>query len=36
MHQTLEAGTRIYPLIQAAVAPPEEAPGEKTSEDEKN
>ena len=36
MHQTLEAGTRIYPLIQAAVAPPEEAPGEKSSEDEKN
>jgi len=36
MHQTLEAGTRIYPLIQAAVAPPEGAPGEKTSEDEKN
>lgn len=36
MHQTLEAGTQIYPLIQAAVAPPEEAPGEKTSEDEKN
>lgn len=36
MHQTLEAGTRIYPLIQAAVTPPEEEPGEKTSEDEKN
>ena len=36
MHQTLEAGTRIYPLIQAAVEPPEEELGEKTSEDEKN
>ena len=36
MHQTLEAGTRIYPLIQAAVTPPEEELGEKTSEDEKN
>lgn len=36
MHQTLEAGTRIYPLIQAAVEPPEEEPGEKSSEDEKN
>lgn len=36
MHQTLEAGTRIYPLIQAAVMPPEEELGEKTSEDEKN
>lgn len=29
MHQTLEAGTRIYPLIQAAVTPPEEELGEK-------
>lgn len=36
MHQTLEAGTRIYPLIQAAVTTPEEELGEKTSEDEKN
>ena len=36
MHQTLEAGARIYPLIQAAVEPPEEATGEKSSEDEKN
>ena len=36
MHQTLEAGTRIYPLIQAAVEPPEEDLGEKSSEDEKN
>lgn len=36
MHQTLEAGTRIYPLIQAAVEPPEEEPGGKSSEDEKN
>lgn len=36
MHQTLEAGTKIYPLIQAAVEPPEEEAGEKTSEDEKN
>ena len=36
MHQTLEAGTRIYPMIQAAVTPPEEELGEKTSEDEKN
>ena len=36
MHQTLETGTRIYPLIQAAVEPPEEEIGEKTSEDEKN
>ena len=36
MHQTLEAGTQIYPLIQAAVEPPEEEAGEKTSEDEKN
>ena len=36
MHQTLEAGTRIYPLIQDAVTPPEEELGEKTSEDEKN
>ena len=36
MHQTLEAGTRIYPLIQAAVVQPEEELGEKTSEDEKN
>lgn len=36
MHQTLEAGTRIYPMIQAAVTPPEEELGEKTPEDEKN
>lgn len=36
MYQTLEAGTRIYPMIQAAVTPPEEELGEKTSEDEKN
>ena len=36
MHQTLEAGTRIYPMIQAAVTPTEEELGEKTSEDEKN
>lgn len=36
MHQTLEAGARIYPMIQAAVTPPEEELGEKTSEDEKN
>lgn len=36
MHQTIEAGTQIYPLIQAAVEPPEEEAGEKTSEGEKN
>lgn len=36
MYQTLDAGTRIYPMIQAAVTPPEEELGEKTSEDEKN
>ena len=36
MHQTLEAGTRIYPLSQAAVTTPEEELGEKPSEDEKN
>lgn len=36
MHQTLEAGTQIYPLIKDAVEPPEEEAGEKTSEDEKN
>ena len=36
MHQTLEAGMQIYPLIQAAVETPEEDAGEKTSEDEKN
>lgn len=36
MHQTIEAGTKIYPLIQAAVEPPEEEAGEKTSEGEKN
>ena len=36
MHPTRAAGTRFYPVIQAAVTPPEEEPGEKTSEDEKN
>ena len=35
MHQTLEAGTRIYPLIQAAVVEKNQA-GKEQKEDEKN
>lgn len=33
MHQTLEDGTRIYPLIQAAVEPPRAETGEAEPEE---